>query len=187
MTAIVFDLETKQLAQDVGGWSNIELMGMAAAVTFDVRAHAYARFTEDQAEALLDTILQSELVVGFNLIRFDYAVLKPYGLQVNQALLRKSVDLLTDIYNALGFRIGLANVAEATLGETKSADGILSVQWYRGGEIERVLDYCEQDVRVTYLLWKYGAEHGHVLYRDRTNRVKRVHVHWSTDYARISS
>jgi DEAD/DEAH box helicase domain-containing protein len=175
---IVLDLETKRLAQDVGGWSNIEKMGLVAAVSYDIQSKAYARFTENQVEGLLDTIHQSELIVGFNLLRFDYVVLKPYGLRVDQDLIRKSVDLLVDIYNALGFRIGLGNLAKTTLGESKHADGVQSVQWYRNGEIEKVLDYCEQDVRVTYELWKYGSEHGYVSYKDRMDRVKRVHVDW---------
>jgi DEAD/DEAH box helicase domain-containing protein len=175
---VIFDLETKCLAADVGGWSNIEKMGFAAGVTYNVVLDEYARFTEDEVELLLDTIHRAELIVGFNLLRFDFVVLQPYGLRVDQSLRRKTFDLLVELHNILGFRLGLGNLAEATLGVSKSADGIQSVQWYREGEIEKILDYCEQDVRVTYELWKYGTQHGHVQYRDRSNRVTRVSVDW---------
>jgi DEAD/DEAH box helicase domain-containing protein len=175
---VIFDLETKRLASDVGGWSNIEKMGFAAGVTYNVHANEYAKYTEDSVDVLLGSIQEAELLVGFNLLRFDFVVLKPYGLRVDQSLRRKSLDLLVELHNILGFRLGLGNLAEATLGESKSADGIQSVQWYRDGEIDKVLDYCEQDVRVTYELWKYGSQHGHVLYRDRSNRVARVSVDW---------
>ena len=175
---VIFDLETKRLAADVGGWSNIKKMGFAAGVTYNEVLDEYARYSENEVELLLDTIHRAELIVGFNLLRFDYVVLRPYGLRVDQSLRRKSLDLLLEIHNALGFRLGLGNLAEATLGVSKSADGIQSVQWYREGEIEKILDYCEQDVRVTYELWKYGSQHGHVLFRDRLNRVTRVSVDW---------
>jgi DEAD/DEAH box helicase domain-containing protein len=176
--AVVFDLESKFLAIEVGGWSNIEKMGFAAGVTYDVTTNEYARYTEDQVEMLLDILQQADLIVGFNLLYFDFKVLKPYGLRVDETLRRKCLDLLVELHHTLGFRLGLGNLAEATLGESKSADGIQSVQWYRDGEIDKVLDYCEQDVRVTYELWKFGSEHGHVSYRDRSNRVTHVSVDW---------
>jgi DEAD/DEAH box helicase domain-containing protein len=178
--ALVFDLETKRLADEVGGWSNIEKMGLAAGVTYDVQSDKFARYTEDQADALIEVIHSTDLIIGFNLIRFDFTVLRPYGLRLDQTLLDKSVDLLREIYNTLGFRLGLGNLAEATLGETKSADGIQSVQWYRDGDIDKVLDYCEQDVRVTYELWKFGLEHRYVLYKDRRGNQVRVKANWSS-------
>ncbi|UCF61508.1 MAG: hypothetical protein JSV37_02175, partial [Anaerolineaceae bacterium] len=70
------------------------------------------------------------------------------------------------------------NLAEATLSERKSADGIIAVQWFREGKIEQVLDYCEQDVRVTHRIWEYGRENGHIKYRDRDFRLQRVPVSW---------
>lgn len=177
---IIFDLETKRLADEVGGWSNIDKMGFAAGVTCHVRAGLYHRFVEDDIQDLIDTLVVADRIIGFNLIRFDYTVLKPYGLQVNQQLLDKSVDLLLDIYAVLGFRVGLGNLAEATLNESKSADGVLSVQWYRAGQIQKVLDYCEQDVRVTKDLWQFGCDHGYVFYRNRRGGKSRVPVPWAS-------
>lgn len=176
---IVFDLETKRLANEVGGWSHIDKMGFAAGVTYDVIADTYERFTEDQTDKLIELLNQSEQIIGFNLLRFDYTVLRPYGFQITAAIRAKSVDLLLDIYDTLGFRIGLANLAEATLQETKSADGLAAVKWFREGKIDQVLDYCEQDVLVTYKLWTFGATHGYLLFSDRRGNSKQVHVNWT--------
>ncbi len=174
----MFDLETKFLAHEVGGWSNIDKLGLAAAVLLHVETDATFRYVERDASELITQLLNADQVVGFNVIRFDYDVLRPYGLTRNSGLIQKTIDLLDHLYGYLGFRLSLENLAEATLNETKSADGIIAVQWFREGKIDQVLDYCEQDVRLTHRLWEYGRENGHVKYRDRDYRLQRVPVSW---------
>jgi DEAD/DEAH box helicase domain-containing protein len=180
MTRItVFDLETQRLAEEVGGWSNIRNMGFAVGVTYDVNAKRYARFTESQTDDLIDLLYRSDYIIGFNLIRFDFEVLRPYGFHPSQPILDKSTDLLLNLYQNLGFRISLNNLAQATLGEEKLADGLAAVRWFREGKIDKVFNYCEQDVRVTYELWRYGAMHGSVYYKDRRGYRTRVDVTWT--------
>jgi len=84
----------------------------------------------------------------------------------------KTVDLLVHVENELGFRLGLNNLAGATLGVGKTGDGKDSVRWYREGQIQKVLDYCYQDVRVTKDLYEYGSTHKRVCYQDRFGRKK---------------
>ncbi|NIS81441.1 MAG: DEAD/DEAH box helicase [Anaerolineales bacterium] len=175
---LVFDLETKHLAHEVGGWSNIHHLGLSAAVILDVERDQIMRFIEKDAERLIAEILSADRIVGFNLIRFDYEVLRPYGLVPDTDLHDRTTDLLLDIHEQLGFRIALDNLAEATLQIRKSANGLQAVAWYKEGKIDKVLDYCEQDVRVTYQLWEYGKQNGHVLYRDRNFRLLEVAVAW---------
>jgi DEAD/DEAH box helicase domain-containing protein len=178
LKTLVFDLETKNLAHEVGGWSNIDKLGLAAAVLLHVETDEVFRYVEQDVSELIAQILDADLVIGFNVVRFDYGVLLPYGLKRTPELIQKSVDLLDHLYQYLGFRLSLDNLAEATLSERKSADGIVAVQWFREGKIEQVLDYCEQDVRVTHRIWEYGRENGHVKYRDRSFRLQRVPVSW---------
>ncbi len=175
---IIFDLETQRLAQDVGGWKNISRMGFAAGVTLEHETGIVHRYTEPDVPKLLLELQAAERVVGFNLLRFDYEVLSPYGLNLNQQLAAKTIDLMLDVERQLGFRLPLANLAEATLGVGKSADGLKSVEWFKAGQIDRVLDYCEQDVRVTHRLWEHGREHGHVLFSDRNRATRQVIVSW---------
>ena len=176
---LVFDLETKRLADEVGGWSNVAQMGFASGVLLDVYANRFLHFTEENVMELIDQIHQADIVVGFNLIRFDFEVLRPYGLSPSRSLTTKSIDLLEHIYRALGFRLSLDNLAATSLGVKKSADGLAAVRWYRAGQIQKVLDYCEQDVRVTYELWQYGVKNGYVRYKDRRGTIQRVLVDWS--------
>ena len=174
----VFDLETKRLAIEVGGWSHIDKLGLAGAVLFDVEESSYIRFTEDDAPQLIEYILSAREIIGYNIIRFDYQVLKPYGLVTGNELQEKTTDLMVHIHRELGYRLRLDNLAEATLQEKKSADGLMSVEWYKAGEIEKVLDYCEQDVRVTHKLWDAGKTQGYVKYYDKYGEVRKIMTAW---------
>ena len=173
---LVFDLETQKLADEVGGWGHIDRMGLAAAVTLNTGSGEFKHYLETDAPALLADLRAASLVVGFNLVRFDYEVLRPYGGA--DLPTRPTVDMLRHLSDALGFRVSLDSVAEATLGIRKAADGLQSVRWYKRGELEKVLDYCQQDVSLTHQVYQYGREHRHVKFRDRFGKARRVAVGW---------
>lgn len=173
---VFFDLETKYLADEVGGWSNIRDMELAVAVTYSTAAADYRCYTEEQADVLVDELQGADLVVGFNVRRFDYTVLQPYTDVQLQKL--PTVDMLQDIHRALGFRVSLDAIAAATLNASKSADGIQAVHWYRRGEIDKVMAYCKQDVKVTRDVYEFGKRNHFVRFRDRNYRVREVRVLW---------
>lgn len=178
-TTYVFDLETKHLAQEVGGWDYIDRLGLAAAVLLDVDSDTYLHYTEQQAAELINSIEHADRVIGFNLIRFDYTVLKPYGLSISPELVGKTTDLLLDIYQELGFRVSLDNLAATSFQARKSAGGLQAVAWYKEGKIDEVLAYCEIDVAITKELWQFGKEHDQVFFQDRFGRRRAVSVNWS--------
>jgi DEAD/DEAH box helicase domain-containing protein len=173
---LVFDLESKFLAEEVGGWDQIHRLGLSAAVVLDTTSGLYTRYTEAEAGRLIDHLRSAGLVIGYNILRFDYRVLEPYGGEGLAAL--PTIDLLDHLHRALGFRLALDSVAEATLGEAKSGEGTLAVQWYRAGEIEKVLDYCQKDVELTWRVYEHGRTHHQVSYRDRSYRKRSVSVAW---------
>lgn len=175
---LVFDLETKHLAEEVGGWDHIDMMGLSAGVTYHVEEDHWSLFKEEDVDSLLDELVSASKIVGFNVIRFDYTVLRPYGLSIDRPLVEKTADMLANISLTLGFRVGLDHVVEATLGESKSANGFAAVEWYKKGEIDKVLAYCKQDVWVTYRLWVYGRDHGHIFRRDRSGAKRKIPVSW---------
>ena len=173
---VVLDVETQHLANEVGGWGNIRKMRLAVGVTYHLVEDAYRTFLEQDAERLVAVLREADLVVGYNLLRFDYEVLRAY---TDDPLLDlPTVDMLRDIHNALGWRLKLDDVAAATLGEGKSADGIQAVRWFRQGQVEKVVDYCRRDVDVTWRVYQFGQRNGYIKYRDRSWRVRRVPVRW---------
>ena len=173
---IFFDLETQRTFDEVGGRQNLSKLGLAVAVTCDSSRGEYHAYTEDQARELVKELAAAGLVVGFNLLSFDYEVLQPYTDYPLQTL--PTVDMLRDIHQALGFRLPLQALAEATLGVGKSSGGLQSVRWFRAGELEKVIEYCRQDVEITMKLYEYGRQRGHVLYWDRQGRMRKVFVNW---------
>jgi DEAD/DEAH box helicase domain-containing protein len=176
MNIVFFDVETQRSFDEVGGRHNTHKLGLSVAVTYSTAAAAFHHYTEETVADLVAELKAADLVVGFNVLRFDYEVLRAY---TDDRLDRiPTVDMLDHIYKRLGFRVALDNLAGATLGIRKSADGLQAIRWYRQGRIQEILDYCQQDVEVTRQLYEYGQQFKHVKYRDRNYRVLMVQVSW---------
>ncbi len=178
MNDIFFDLETQKSIQEAGGRENIRLLRVSVAVTFSTAANAFKSYTEKEVPALIADLKAAERVVGFNLLNFDYAVLKYYTQERLSNL--PTLDLMEDIYNKLGFRVGLDALASATLGPAahKSADGLTAVRWFREGKIDELITYCRDDVAITKRLFEAGRDNGFVQFVDRDGRTKKVNVTW---------
>ena len=71
---LFFDLETKYSADEVGGWSNIEDMGMSIGVIWDTSDQKFHVYIEHQIKEMVDHFYQADKIVGFNHIGFDYRV-----------------------------------------------------------------------------------------------------------------
>jgi DEAD/DEAH box helicase domain-containing protein len=176
MNVLFFDVETQRSFDEVGGRHNIRKLGLSAAVTFSTADDAFHRYVEEDATELIVDLKAADLVVGFNVLNFDYEVLRAYTDDPLDSI--PTVDMLDHIYKRLGFRVSLDNLAGTTLGTKKSADGLQAVRWYKQGRMQEILDYCQQDVEVTRQLYEYGQRHKHVKFRDRNYRTKMVPVTW---------
>jgi len=173
---IFFDLETRRSFQEVGGRHNIPRLGLSVAVTYSTADGEYHHYTEETVDELIEELKAAELVVGFNVISFDYQVLTAYTDHPLRQL--PTVDMLDDIYRTLGFRLSLDALATATLGVGKSADGLQAIRWWRQGKMQELLDYCQQDVEVTRQLYEFGEQNKYLHYLDRRGRMRRVAVNW---------
>lgn len=173
---VYFDLETIRSADEVGGWGNIKGMGMACGVCYSTKTKEYHVYVEDEVVDLINMLKSADLVVGFNHIRFDYEVLRGYS-SFNFDLL-PSFDMLIDLKDRLGHRVRLDSVAKSTLGTSKSADGLQSLQWVKEGKIDKVIDYCKQDVKVTKEVFEHGL-HNQFVNIDNYGDSKKVIVDWS--------
>ncbi|MEX2355648.1 MAG: ribonuclease H-like domain-containing protein [Thermaerobacterales bacterium] len=176
---VFFDLETQRTFEEVGGRDNFHLLGLAVAVVYSARTGEFEVYRESQGPELVRRLLQAAAVVGFNVIKFDYAVLRPHGGDL--LVSAPTLDLMVELEGPLGHRIGLDAVGAATLNMGKTADGLQSVRWYREGEIDRIIEYCRADVDVTRRVFEYGLRHGEVFYHDRRGVKRRVEAPWSTD------
>lgn len=170
------DLETCCSAADVGGWGQCHRMGVSLAVLAETRPERVTVFREADLERLAERLRQLDLVVGFNVKRFDYRVLQPYT-QVKLTDL-PTLDILEELHAILGHRISLGHLVEKTLGEMKTGDGLLALELYAAGRWEELESYCRQDVYLTRRLFEFGAEKGYLLYQHRQGALVRVVVDW---------
>ena len=166
---VVFDIETQFLAAEIpGGWNNLPGMKVACVVLCDVDKGEYFVYGEEDTEECVRHLQASSLVIGFNSQRFDYGVLQGYTKVPLEKL--PTLDLMADIQKRIGFRLSLSHLSQKTLGADKSADGLQSVQWWREGKKDMVVEYCKMDVKLTHDLWAYGKDKGHVLFEHKQSK-----------------
>ena len=178
---IVFlDLETQKSAQEVGGWRNTHLMRVSVAVLYDTLEKKFLCFRENEIDALLSHLEKADLVVGFNIKRFDYAVLAAYTAK--KLLSLATFDILEDVHRRVGFRLSLDHLGFETLNRGKSGDGLQALEWFKQGEMEKLTDYCRMDVELTRDLFQYGLDKGHLIYRTKQDDQRvMLRVDWNLE------
>ena len=181
---VYFDIETQRSFNDVGGSSNLVKMGVSVACSFSTTTGEYRLYGEDDLDDLVALLTKAELVVGYNHLHFDYGVLEGYTV-LDLGAQTLNLDMMVDLKEHTGRRIGLDKVASATLGTGKTAVGTDALKWWREykntGNREplfKIAEYCAYDVKVTKCVHEFGREHGHVMIDDGSGVPQTVPVHW---------
>src|SRR5690606_15623346 len=149
---------------------------LALAVTWDAAAARFETFAERDVPALLARLAEADLVVGFNVLGFDYRVLRGYTDRELERL--PTFDLLDAVRERIGFRLPLGHLAEENLGVAKGGDGLQSLQWWREGRIAEIEDYCRRDVALLRDLFERALAQGHLLFRTRDGERVRTPTPW---------
>jgi len=176
----VLDVETRRSAQEAGGWHKAHAMGVSVAVLYDSRTDAFTAYTQDNVPEMLLRLAEFDLVIGFNIIKFDYKVLAPLLPPDTPWRLDAlpTLDMLDEVKKRLSYRISLDNLASATLDAPKSADGLQALAWWKQGRIDEIAAYCEQDVRITRDLYLFGRRNGYLLFTNKAGQKVRVPASW---------
>lgn len=170
---IVFDIETKNTFADVGGQDNIAKLEMSVVGIYSYNEDAYHCFDEHETDKMEQYFRNAYLLIGFASKRFDVPVLEKY-FKSNIAKIAH-YDILEEIEQRFGRRVGLGVLAEANLGEGKSAHGLQAIEFYRNGEMQRLKDYCTQDVKVTKRIYDQILEKKFLYIPQRnTTEMKKV-------------
>jgi DEAD/DEAH box helicase domain-containing protein len=177
MNVVYFDLETQKSAEEVGGWNHIRDMRMSVGVTYSTARGEYKIYGVTQVNALIEELRRADLVVGFNSLRFDYEVLAGHNALFDAGQIR-SLDMLVELEKTLQHRLSLDSIAQATLGVEKTSEGLQAIRWYREGKLLEIAEYCCFDVKITRLVYEYGAEHKRVHYTNKYGKKLAVAVTW---------
>lgn len=173
---LVLDIETQKLVQDVGGWDHVDQLGISVACAYDSKTDELMAFRENEIKSLIE-LCEERLVVGYNIRGFDLPVMVPYGLDI------KRLDIFDIMYDLEALTrqrfLKLEAVARGTLGIGKSADGLQAVEWWRKGEIQKIIDYCMQDVKVTRDVFQFGRQNGLVRIQRSEDKIVEVPVQWN--------
>jgi DEAD/DEAH box helicase domain-containing protein len=175
----VLDIETRRSAREVGGWNRAHKMGVSCVVVYDSLKDAYTSYLQEEMASLERDLQDMDLVVGFNIKRFDYRVLA--GLSDFDFSTLPTLDILEHVHQRLGYRLSLDHLGASTLGEKKSADGLQALTWWKQGKLDKIIEYCTQDVAVTKGLYCYGRDNGYLLFTNKARKTVRLPVDWATD------
>ncbi|HEY4512580.1 MAG TPA: ribonuclease H-like domain-containing protein [Candidatus Paceibacterota bacterium] len=163
MRKIVFDIETRNIFDDVGK-ADPALLDISIVGVYDYETDKYTSYLVEELPKLWPLIEQAELLIGFNSDHFDIPLLnKYYNGDITKI---KSLDILAEVKKSLGRRVGLGNIAEATLGYGKNGHGLQAIEWWKKGDIESIRKYCLQDVKVTKEIYEYALKHKLLKYKD---------------------
>ena len=151
---IVFDLETNLIPAGKSREEKrkaIRKLKVSVVCAYSYQQKAYSFFTEENINDLFASFKQASKIIGFNIIGFDYEVLKKYGLPKN--IINRTIDLFALIRNETGNWYSLDKLSQENLGRGKLYKGkdlasMSGVNLYNG---------CKADVRNTkelFELWE---------------------------------
>lgn len=163
MRKITFDIETKNFFHEVGSNDPVAL-DISVVCIHDSSDDSYKSFLDTELNKLWPILEQADILITWNGDHFDIPLLnKYYPGDLTQI---KSIDLMREMQKTLGRRLKLDTVGEATLGRNKSGHGVEAVDWWRNGEIDKLIAYCIDDVKLTKELYDFAMETGTLKYKD---------------------
>ncbi|MCO5142687.1 MAG: ribonuclease H-like domain-containing protein [Oligoflexia bacterium] len=174
---LVVDIETKTLVDAVGGWKNFKALEVSIACAYDSKTKQMHAYREDELSQLVE-LCKERLLIGYNLVGFDLPILEKYGLPAVSEL--DVFDIMLDVHNVSGWKfVKLEKIAHATLGTGKSADGLMAVEWWKTGEVDKIIEYCKKDVEVTRDVFLHGLNKGFIEIDKADGSKAKFDVNWT--------
>lgn len=132
-------------------------------------------------------------IVGWNIAGFDIPViranLRPDSFEDSFEIPDdRIIDLFAQIRATTGRWYKLEDVAMATLGRGKLADGQQATEWLRSGDpvlTRKALDYCRHDVQLVMDLHGRLLSGEYLRLPPRTKRGERNEIHWRTNHQEL--
>ncbi len=166
MAPLVFDIETKNTFFEVGendpAKLDISIVGI-----YDFETNTLKAFQEHEFKDMWPYFEKADALIGYNSNHFDIPLLNKY--YTGDLTKIKSIDLMKTIQESLGRRIKLQDVASATLGVSKSGQGLDAITWWKEGAIDKIIEYCLMDVAITRDLYEHMKTHKKVSIPDGLN------------------
>lgn len=166
MRKLVFDIETKNIFQDVGT-NNPADLSISVVGVYDYETDKYITYLENELSDLWKIVERTDAFITFNGDHFDIPLLNKY--YAGDLFKIKSIDILKEMQKSAGRRMKLDQIAEGTLGIKKSGHGLDAIKWWKSGEIEKIKKYCIDDVRITKDIYEYALKNGKLIFKEGPN------------------
>ena len=163
MRKLFFDIETRNSFQEAGSADPAGLE-ISVVCAYDSETDTYTSYVQEDLHKLWPLIEKADMLVTYNGDHFDIPLLNKY--YHGNLLQKKSLDLLKEIKKSLGFRIGLGVVAQGTLNAGKAGHGLEAIEWWKKGEIDKIIKYCLEDVRITKEIHDFAIKNQKLKYKE---------------------
>jgi DEAD/DEAH box helicase domain-containing protein len=195
MDHVVVDVEIQNTIEDTpGGWEATDKLGVAVACLWEYQTQRMRVYGPDDVDALRERLLRADRISGYNILNFDFPVVwgipKPEWLAsvknlgsskgtpaIYKQLLLKTNDILRHIWQAQGFNpdvwqsgmggAKLDDIAGDTIGARKIGNGADAPKWYQAGLIQKVVNYCADDVAIERDLADFVDRYGYVIHKGK--------------------
>lgn len=168
---IILDIETKNPiatgrelrvpnVKYAEGWTDFYGMGISVVGVYDYATDSSRVFCEDNLTELEKLLEETNVICGFNNLRFDHKLLQANYINIPA---EKTYDLLREIWRFLGILdefdargfsnahkgFSLGAMAQANSFGSKSGNGADAPLDWQSKKIGKVIDYCFSDVSLT--------------------------------------
>jgi DEAD/DEAH box helicase domain-containing protein len=173
---LVMDLETQKSFKEVGK-SKLEKLKISVAGVYDYLSDRFSCYEEKEVMNFEKRLREADLIIGFNIRRFDMPVLAPYLFTSIADL--PVLDLLDDVEAARGHRASLDSIAGPTLKQHKTGNGADALILFKEGKIDELKRYCLEDVRLTKEVFEFGCREGKILFTSNWDyKTYEIPVKW---------
>lgn len=163
MRAITFDIEAVS-PNFTRGRIDVASLELTLVAIHDSETNTFSSYLKEELPALWPVLERADMLIGYNSDAFDIPLLNRYYPGDLSHI--RSLDLMVEVQKVLGRRLRLDALAQATLSRGKSGDGLQAMVWWQEGKVEKVREYCIEDVRLTRELYDYAKEHKSLKYKD---------------------
>ena len=181
MRKLVFDIETKNIFQDVGS-NNSEDLDISVVGIYDYETDKYLTFTQEEFDKMWPYFQRADVLITFTGEHFDIPLLNKYYKKTGLGDLKtiRSLDVLKEIKTQYGRRMKLDQIAEGTFGINKSGDGFDAVVWWRQGKIDEIRKYCLLDVKITKDVYEFAMKNKKLIFKEGPflKEIKLDTKHW---------
>lgn len=192
MDHIVVDVEIQKTIEETpGGWDATDKLGVAVACVWEYQTSRMRVYGPDDVDMLRRRLMDADRISGYNIWNFDFPVIWgiPKQLWLNGdgfegrvstikfGLKSKTNDLLRRIWIAQGFKpdvwqngMGgskLDDIAGATISVRKIGNGADAPKWFQAGHIQKVVNYCADDVAIERDLADFVDRYGYVVHNGK--------------------